>query len=280
MKMLETLKKLISSHVFLGMTLAFALTQALGIFLRSIYVFQPVTGTQVSLSAVDFLIYFALISLIFFFLLKGTKKPLIFKGLFYIIIFQGVTLVLDQFLPAYFSILIALAAVFFYPIIFNPLIHDLLLIVSIAGVGVYFGGAVNPGTAMIIMLVLAVYDYIAVYRTRHMVTMFKNLVVQNVYFGLIVPYDLKKYLQKINKLEMRKDYVFLGTGDLVVPLIFAVSVYPQSIIASIFVAIGATAGMISLYVTYILNPERQAQAGLPPIVIGSLIGYGIVLLIR
>ena len=82
--------------------------------------------------------------------------------------------------------------------------------VAVAGVGALIGVSFGVIPVVIFMVLLAFYDLIAVFKTRHMVTLAKAITKKNLAFTFGLP---------------TKEHMFeLGTGDMVVPLTFAVAV--------------------------------------------------------
>jgi presenilin-like A22 family membrane protease len=109
-------------------------------------------------------------------------------------------------------------------------------------------------------LLLAFYDYWAVYKTRHMVYLFQGLAERGLFMAFILPKKFKGFFVSARKITIGGDYVFLGTGDIVLPLAFAMSA-------------GAFVGTIVLNLSLIKMNKRQAVPALPPIVFFSILGY-------
>ena len=73
----------------------------------------------------------------------------------------------------------------------------------------------------------------------------------------------------------KKKFVMLGTGDLIFPIILAVSVYGEfSLIHSLAVIIGSLIGIVIIHIL-ITKKKFKALPALPPITAGALIGLGI-----
>jgi len=136
-----------------------------------------------------------------------------------------------------------------------------------------------PSIIIIILMFLAVYDFLAVYKTKHMVEMFRKLVESKVYFSLIIPANFMSLFKKTKKVTPASEFMFLGTGDLALPAIFVVSALKISLKTSLLTALGAIFGLILLYIIFIAQKERQPMPGLPPIVLGSLVGFLVAFLI-
>jgi presenilin-like A22 family membrane protease len=153
----------------------------------------------------------------------------------------------------------------------NVFIHDLIIILAISAIAVIFGTNITPSTGILILLFLAVYDYWAVYKTTHMVQMFKGLAESKVYFILIIPQTFKDLFKNIKFVSPQIDFMFLGTGDIALPTIFIVSCLQINLLTSLIT--GAILGFILLYIIFVTQKDKQPMPGLPPIVLGTLLGF-------
>jgi len=155
-------------------------------------------------------------------------------------------------------------------------------IISSAGVGAIFGFSLGFLPAVIFTILLSIYDYIAVFKTRHMVEMARELSTRQLSFAVTakeVPARKKDekievYVERANKEGDRLD---LGTGDLSVPAMVAVSAYtlgPNGLIYSFAVAAGSTIALYALL--KFVTKERVFLPALPPICLGGMLGLLVV----
>ena len=151
-------------------------------------------------------------------------------------------------------------------------------IISSAGVGAIFGFSLGFLPAVIFTILLSIYDYIAVFKTRHMVEMARELSTRNLSFAVTakeVPErkqneKVEVYVERANRDGDRLD---LGTGDLSVPAMVAVSAYtlgPNGLIYSFAVAAGSTIALYALL--KFVTKERVFLPALPPICLGGMLG--------
>jgi len=158
-------------------------------------------------------------------------------------------------------------------------------IISSAGVGAIFGFSLGFLPAVLFTILLSIYDYIAVFKTRHMVEMARELSTRQLSFAVTakeVPArkqdeKIEVYVERANKEGDRLD---LGTGDLSVPAMLSVSAYtlgPNGLIYSFAVAAGST---IALYMLLkFVSKERVFLPALPPICLGGMLGLLLVKLV-
>ncbi|MCX6767944.1 MAG: presenilin family intramembrane aspartyl protease [Candidatus Micrarchaeota archaeon] len=139
-----------------------------------------------------------------------------------------------------------------------PAAKNVLLLFVTAAVGALLGASLDVLPAVVLAVLLAGYDVVAVFFTGHMITLAKQLDKREAAFSVDV--------------KVKKESMQLGTGDLVIPAVLAVSALKISYGAAISVVVGATAGMIVLI--YILQHRRGYLPALPPIIGFALVGLG------
>jgi presenilin-like A22 family membrane protease len=154
--------------------------------------------------------------------------------------------------------------------------QNVALIFSVSGAGAIIGASFDILPVVIFILLLSAYDFISVFYTKHMVYMAKALTDRPTAFTAAFPVKDKVKKGKVTKYY---EHVFqLGGGDLVIPLVFSVSVLNQyGFTSMIFSAVGSLVALILLF-NYLMNKSVPLPA-LPPIAAGAFIGFAISLLI-
>ena len=155
----------------------------------------------------------------------------------------------------------------------------------IALLGISFG--ILP--CFLLLGILAVYDYIAVYRTRHMISLADVVTDLKLPILMVVPagpgYDYTRspsfQAQRSAPVEER-EAMFMGLGDVVIPGTLIVSAFiwlPATPIvagvgANVLAAVGTLLGSLAGYAFLMRRVARgNAQAGLPFLNGGALAGY-------
>jgi presenilin-like A22 family membrane protease len=220
-----------------------------------------------------FLISFGIITLAMVFLLRKVKTRLPFEVFFTLAIFAGIWFLADIWLLPSWAIIAAVVVTFLkfiYPRIWW---QNILMITGIAGVVVSLGTNISWVTAIILIVFLSFYDIAAVYFTRHMVTMFKDLLQKGVVFALILPVNLRSLRLPLKKVKPGEDFMLLGTGDLALPGILVASLVSESIGQASFAALGAIIGFIIMNVIFSSQEKRKPMPALPPIAAGASLGF-------
>lgn len=262
--------------------LLFLVTQFLGLYIGwKLYQYPEVKEIveRQTYSWWQFLIAFAIGTLVILFFIKYVKSRLIFGGFYYVLLFLGCMAFFDAFALGYLSAILALAVCLLRRFLPSVLTHNMAMILAIAGMSSYFGLSFLPWQIILMLIILSVYDFIAVFKTKHMVAMFKKMMEQGAIFSLIIPSNLIGFLAGMKTAKPGENFIFLGTGDLAFPIIFAVSALRDGLLSSVLIIIGALFGVMAINLYFYFKKERRAFPALPPISIGCIVGYLISLIL-
>ena len=159
--------------------------------------------------------------------------------------------------------------------VFRPSIisQDVAAIFSGSGAGALLGASLGIVPCIIFMMILSVYDFVSVFITKHMVNMAKAITERPMAFTIAAPHKFKKPKYIPIKKTKKKIHVFqLGLGDVVIPLMFSVSILNKfTIFHSIISIIGSLIGLLLL--TFYITRKPQALPALPFVCSGALAGY-------
>ena len=252
----------------LGLVLALSIAGALRLLpiLPSPHV-PPVDGM------VRFFFAFAIATVFLLVLIRYTKGHRFFGFLFAITIFLGVGILVSAFAPDAVALAAALCAVLLRYFIPRALVHDFVLLLGVSGIALSLGLTTDWRTVAVIMVALSVYDIIAVYKTKHMVTLVKNMASRGALFAFIFTPKARGLAVPVHEAVVGKGVFLLGTGDLVVPAMFAVAALQVSPAATTGAVIGAFLGFLATQLIFFSQSTRQPMPALPPIVTGTLLGF-------
>ncbi|MCX8150609.1 MAG: presenilin family intramembrane aspartyl protease [Candidatus Bathyarchaeota archaeon] len=159
-------------------------------------------------------------------------------------------------------------------------IIDATGIITSVGAIAMLGISLSVLLVIILLVCMAVYDAISVYKTKHMIDLADTLIDLKLPILFVIPKtrhyslldDKKSLKQKLSEGEKREAF-FLGTGDVVIPGILAAASYhstPNGLGVALSVVAGTLAGFAVL-MTFVL--KGKPQAGLPFLCPGAIIGY-------
>ncbi len=263
----------------------FSITLILGIFSaqKIVELLGPTQKSLPELSLLDFLIYFVIIT-VFVVLLSFLKKfqktkGVIYKGIFILAIFGGGTMVLSVWTGDILALVVIGVLIYFYFKKQQIYLHNLIVILGLAGAGSVLGLQLTSKMIIVLLIVLSIYDFIAVYKTKHMIKMAKEMVQKGVVLGLIVPLEFLDFKESVKKIKPGGKFLILGGGDIAFPLLLAVSLVQSGIWDSLIVGLFSLIGLFVSFFIFCVQKTRSPIPALPPIALFSVIGYLIVVLI-
>ncbi len=297
-------------YSILGMAFIFVFTQALAIFISSYMYeagYQAFEDPEDPLNPIMYMILILAFTGVILLLLKAGKKNFIQM----LILFASCLALYSVILLPYFYVfwymggnpppvdsqelminLINLAALFTailltYVLYKYPewyIVNTLGIIIG-AGVTAILGISLGIFPILILLIGLAIYDAIAVYKTKHMIALADVVTEQHLPVLLVVPkvknYSFRK--QKGIKTSLKKkkkiEAMFMGLGDIIIPGCLAVSAYTffsaggptfESSMVALATIVGGLIGFIVL-MKFVM--KGRPQAGLPLLNTGAILGF-------
>jgi len=274
----------IAPSLFIKEVILFGLTLALGLYAAyrySLNLTDIIQEGMVKFTLTDLVVLLILFGAIFFISRHKRIARFSFKFFLILVVFSGTQVVLGTILPSPWDLLIAVLFTLVFSIGINVLVHNLGIILGIAGIAAVFGLSISTELGLILLVALSLYDIMAVYVTKHMVTMAKSMVESGAVFGFLIPFEFKGFFS--GKDEARagigENFMILGSGDIGLPLIFAASLVKVSLVSAIITAAFSLLGLLLTHLLFINQGQRRAMAALPPIATMMIIGYLVSLLI-
>ena len=139
-----------------------------------------------------------------------------------------------------------------------------------------FGISLGVVPVIVLMVVLAVYDFISVYKTKHMLTLAEGVLDMKLPIFLVVP-KVASFSIRSKDLETDDAY-FVGLGDVIIPTTLVVSANAfmdgRAVLGFInFPALGALIGtLVGLAILLFFVVKGKPQAGLPLLNSFAIIG--------
>lgn len=191
---------------------------------------------------------------------------------------------LAQFIGWWWPIILSLAIgislvvlLFKYP---EWYVIDLCGVIVGAGAIAIFGISLGVFIIIIFLIILAIYDAISVYKTKHMIDLADTVMDLKLPVLLVIPktinYSLIKETRRLKeklKKDEKRDAFFMGLGDIVMPGILVAAVYHAEgggLLLALIVMIGTLIGFAAL-MTFVV--KGKPQAGLPLLNGGAITAY-------
>lgn len=205
-------------------------------------------------------IYLAIVSTLYyiFFALFTLLPPLSgFEAIASVVLSAGITVLLYKY-PEWYIV-------------------DIVGVCISAGVSALIGISLSIVPTILLLLLLAIYDAISVYKTKHMVTMAEGMMDMKLPILFVIPKNLSySFLQENFKPGEKREAFFMGLGDAVMPTLLVVSanVFMKSNGGIPLAVLGAMLGTLAGHaVLSILVMRGKPQAGLPFLNSGVILGF-------
>jgi presenilin-like A22 family membrane protease len=235
-----------NSIYYIGMILAFTLLVLIAIKKNMKWI-------------ISLLIYFAIISTLYY----------VFLALF--------NLILPEFEALIASILISAGVtvvLYRYP---EWYVVDLVGVCIAGGVSALLGISLTVIPVIVLLVLLAIYDAISVYKTKHMITMAEGMMDLKLPILFVIPkHSHYSFLHESFKAGEKREAFFMGLGDAVMPTLLVVSanVFMKSNGGISYPVLGAMLGTLAGYaVLFALVMKGKPQAGLPFLNSGVILGF-------
>lgn len=158
----------------------------------------------------------------------------------------------------------------------NIYIHNLTEIFIYGGIAALLVPVINMFSAVLLLVLISLYDAYAVWKSKHMIKMAEFQSVANVFAGLSVPYKPLKIpkpgkKQRKVKVVKKAKTAILGGGDIAFPLIFSGAVMKTtgSYLAPFIITLTTT---IALLIILLKGEKGKFYPAMPFLSIGCFAG--------
>lgn len=190
--------------------------------------------------------------------------------------------------PCYMGLIVSIVlsiALFYYP---EWYLVDIVGILVAGGVAALIGISIGLLPIIVLLIILAIYDAISVYKTKHMVSLADKVMEFKLPILLVVPkkrgysFLQQKGLKKQLDEGEEREAMFIGLGDIIIPGTLVVSAFhflptttgwlgiSGNLLVAIFTLVGILVGFSAL-MHYVL--KGNPQAGLPLLNSGAILGF-------
>jgi len=203
------------------------------------------------------------------------KALKIWKAWFFISVLFTLTVSFAAFIPDLIALSLALILAYFKTYKSNVYIHNSTELFVYGGLAAIFVPVLNMFSVVILLLLISVYDMVAVWKTKHMVSLAMFQSESKVFPGLSIPYK-QEPIKKVVKTRKKEssEIAILGGGDIAFPLLFSGVVlktfgFVSAGIVSLFAA-------VALLLLLLLARKQKFYPAMPFITAGCLLGLIIV----
>ena len=274
---------------------------------------EPITGRP-DLQGQDSFAYILLMVLagtILLLVLIRFKLFKIWKAWFFLAIWGSLTIALSVLMSEIYAAIIALVATYLKLYRPNALIHNFTEIFMYGGIAIMISPMFNVLWGALLLIAISIYDAIAVWKLKHMITLATAQADKKMFAGLLIPYARQKP-QAAGKVTKQKEVTMetqspasnlkismpegfedeevksaiLGGGDIAFPMLFAGSVmtfliengltremaYLKTLLIPLFAG-------IALFILLIKSEKDKFYPAMPFITAGCFVGFLVVILL-
>ena len=279
-------EKNISLYFIIALILIFIFVQAVGLFTASFYAsLQDLRIALITdnpddvINAIFIIFKILLFTGIILLIRKFSKKTGYLRFFEYMALFFGIVIVLDTIIPYIFALYLSVCFLCVKYILDKQDVkgkkiiywyNNILLGIAIAGAGAIIGLSLGIIPVLVFLILLSIYDIIAVFYTKHMITLAKTFSKSRMALIFYIPTKERVYQ--------------LGGGDLVIPLVVSSSFYFYLIqflslkctLLSIFLVWFAS--LLGLFLTFYILKVRKLKA-MPALPLQALFMIIVIILI-
>ncbi len=211
-------------------------------------------------------------------LLVKYKLNWIWKGWFFLAIVIALTVAWGAIMASWIAFILAIIFGIWKVWRPNVLVHTFTELFIYGGLAAIFVPLLNIISASVLLVLIALYDAYAVWKSKHMITLATSQASANAFAGFMIPYKLGKLTKKKSKTKkVVVKTAILGGGDVAFPLLFAGVMLKQlgvwqAFVIPFFAALG-------LGILLWKSEEKKFYPAMPFISGGCFLGLGVIWLI-
>ena len=213
------------------------------------------------------------------------KKTSLWKLWFFLAIFSTMSIAFSAFIDHTLAAILALTLALLK--IYRPItiIQNLTEVFIYGGLAAIFVPIINIFAAFMLLILISIYDIIAVRHTKHMIKLAKFQTKSGIFAGLLIPYDGGEKIAAKKGVKKTARIAILGGGDIGFPLIFAgvamkglmlhnpeLIGFLKAIIIPIFVS-------LALLYLLLMSKKDRFYPAMPYLTVGCILGYFTILLL-
>jgi presenilin-like A22 family membrane protease len=216
--------------------------------------------------------------------LRGFK---LWKLWFFLAVSLCLTIAFAAFMPQVIAFMLAIGIAVWKIYKPNFIVHNVSEVFIYGGLAAIFVPIMNLFAIVLLLLLISVYDMIAVWQSKHMIKMAKFQTQSKVFAGLSIPYKMPKIWKKEkgkkakpSKMHVKKEEVksaILGGGDIGFPLLFAGVLMKSTPFLKVLVV--PVIVSVALFLLLYYAKKDKFYPAMPFITVGCFAGYGLMLLL-
>ncbi len=222
----------------------------------------------------------------------------IWKAWFFLAVWGALAIALSVVIPDIAAIIVSLILTAWKIIKPNIFVHNITEVFMYAGIAIMISPLFTVYWAALLLIAISIYDAIAVWKLKHMITMATEQAKEKMFAGLMLPYtnegkisiSQKKIPKDLRGEEIKGERIksaILGGGDIAFPMLFGGSVMTWLIeqglsknMAFFNSLVVAFFSGVTLLLLLIKSKKDKFYPAMPFITAGCFIGFLVVFLLN
>ena len=299
-----------SLSITLALLAIFLLTQMFGLFTISKYeevkisptgevnithpdtIFGPQPEVKVKTFTFIPIMFIILLGTALIFMLIKFRLGGFWKYGFVFGVFVALAVSFEVYLGALLGVVVAILLSYWKVFRPNVIVHNLTEIFIYPGIAIVLLPLLNVVSVMLLLLFISIYDFIAVFQSKHMIKLAKFQTGSRAFAGLYLPYNMKypkkeeAASEEMTSSKGGGQTAILGGGDIAFPLLFSAAVFESLVLNGALVQtallqsfiISATS-TIALAILLFAAKKQKFYPAMPILSVGCVVGYGIIFLL-
>ena len=209
---------------------------------------------------------------------------------YFVAVWMAMAIAIGAITPVYVAVGAALLLAALKIFRSNMLIHNITEVLVYTGIAFLIVPIFDVFWVSVLLVVIAIYDAIAVWKSKHMISLAQFQTESKLFAGLQIPYSdqatTKTVTKKPTEKKKRVNTAILGGGDIAFPLLFSGAVLQwtvglgySSAQAFLLTLIITATTTISLAALFWAAKKDHFYPAMPPLAAGCFAGLAIVALI-
>ncbi len=194
----------------------------------------------------------------------------VWKTWFFLSVTLALLIAFSAFVNQLLALILSVILAFIKTFKPNLIVQNFTELFIYGGLAGIFVPILNLTSVTILLVLISIYDIIAVWKTKHMIKLAKFQSSSKTFAGLLIPYGTAKKVKgvKYEKVEKR---AILGGGDIGFPLLFiGVVLNNSNFLYATIVALFSTAALLTLL---FMAEKNKFYPAMPFLSIGCFVGF-------
>ena len=221
---------------------------------------------------------YVIIGTLIMLLIIRAKVFALWKIWYFLAVAYALFLAWASFMPALVAGVLGAGFSFFKSLKPNFIIHNFTELFLYSGLTLLLVPILNVFSAALLLIGISVYDYYAVFKSKHMIKIAKFQLASRSFAGFSVPKTLPEsnFLKNPSLNFSKENFAIVGGGDVAFPLLFSGAVLASEGLAK--AAVVSFFAFLGLALLFYVSKKNKFYPAMPFISVGCFLGYSIVLI--